>query len=619
MGELNRLRISARSFLRSTAACLGLLAASGACIAQQPPPQLQIASPADGAIVNPGQTVSVNVTSPANVAFTQVGIVGPDPLGFSSIATSVPASFSLAIPTEIACGPLMLTAFAATSDGQSAQSATILIDVERPDLPTSLSALMPAIYFESQGEQSPVVVLGTFTDGSVLDVARSSNLSYVSSNTSIATVDSSGIVKAISTGATTVTATYTLGGKSVQMTISVRVPSPVLAAAPSSLTFVGQNTGTSSTPQQVTLTNSGSALLKVISLRTTGDFLETDNCVTSSPLAPGASCAASITFRPTAVGTRTGGLTVANGFNITPATFSLTGTGVGPQLVSVAVTPTNSSVMTGNAEQFTATGIFSDGTTSNLTNSATWTSSTSSVATIGTTGLASAVGPGTTTISATSARISGSTGLTVPPSFSALTSIAQNFNGTAIPSNSFIWFNSNFQVNGGLGSTPATLEFQNASIQFLANGAQYNLPVPNSLITLSPSANCASVTFSGSWQVTVPISGSDEISLSALAFPVPAGGLPGGIQNVTWRGTILTNQSGLNLQWKWGAAVYTSFSTNYSSLGVKPTHQNACAYNNGDHAGTPENFKASVTGGATGGGGSNWTGSWSGTASVQPH
>jgi len=47
-------------------------------------------------------------------------------------------------------------------------------------------------------------------------------------------------------------------------------------------------------------------------------------------------------------------------------------------------------------------------------------------------------------------------------------------------------------------------------------------------------------------------------------------------------------------------------------------------YQNSDHAGTPEGvdpsttlpFKAFVTGGARGGGGSNWTGSWSGTVGV---
>ena len=76
---------------------------------------------------------------------------------------------------------------------------------------------------------------------------------------------------------------------------------------------------------------------------------------------------------------------------------------------------------------------------------------------------------------------------------------------------------------------------------------------------------------------------------------------------------------GVSVQWKWAAAVYTNFSADYNALGVKPVDDNrASQYRNSDHAGTPENFKAYVIGGARGGGGSNYTGSLSRTARVGP-
>jgi hypothetical protein len=205
---------------------------------------------------------------------------------------------------------------------------------------------------------------------------------------------------------------------------------------------------------------------------------------------------------------------------------------------------------------------------------------------------------------------------------SAKSSNAANFNGTAINGGDFIWFNANFTASG-IPSKGTTVTFTNSTISFTANGVNYNLAVPDSTITFSASATCATVSFdkvNNQWDVVLPVSGSDEIFLSGLAFPVPAAGLPGGIHNVTWSGTFGTNSSGATFQWKWGAAVYSSFSTDYSSLDVKPAHQNACAFNNGDHAGTPENaaFQSSVVGGGTGGGGSNFTGSWSGTMSVTP-
>jgi plastocyanin len=97
-----------------------------------------------------------------------------------------------------------------------------------------------------------------------------------------------------------------------------------------------------------------------------------------------------------------------------------------PTLTSIAVTPANPRIPNGETEQFTATGTFSDNSTEDLTSQVTWASATMSVATIsnasGSAGLATAVGQGTSMISATLDGISGSTALTVSPA--ALVSIA---------------------------------------------------------------------------------------------------------------------------------------------------------------------------------------------------
>src|SRR5262249_51663839 len=82
-------------------------------------------------------------------------------------------------------------------------------------------------------------------------------------------------------------------------------------------------------------------------------------------------------------------------------------------LSSIAVTPSNSTLTVGGTQQFTATGTYSDGSTQNLTSQVTWASSNTAAATINSTGLATAVTAGTSTISATLGAVSGSTGLTV--------------------------------------------------------------------------------------------------------------------------------------------------------------------------------------------------------------
>ncbi|HEY9152283.1 MAG TPA: hypothetical protein VIN60_05305, partial [Anaerolineales bacterium] len=150
----------------------------------------------------------------------------------------------------------------------------------------------------------------------------------------------------------------------------------------------------------------------------------------------------------------------------------------------------------------------------------------------------------------------------------------------------------------------------------------YYLPVPDTLITISPTATQAATTFNtqmNRWETTVPTSYTGNIFLGGLAFQVPAGGLPGGINPVTWSGQFTSDTAGVSLNWQWAAAVYTQFNADLNQVGVKPIDGDKLnSYTNSDHAGTPENYKSYVTGGARGGGGSNWTGGYSGTASVIP-
>jgi Big-like domain-containing protein/List-Bact-rpt repeat protein len=97
-----------------------------------------------------------------------------------------------------------------------------------------------------------------------------------------------------------------------------------------------------------------------------------------------------------AIGVAPGVTAVTPTLGSTPVlnTGSLTVTGTGPVLVSIAVTPNPASVGAGSALQFTATGKYSDGSMQNITSTVTWNSSNNSAATIsnaaGSQGLAAA-------------------------------------------------------------------------------------------------------------------------------------------------------------------------------------------------------------------------------------
>lgn len=96
------------------------------------------------------------------------------------------------------------------------------------------------------------------------------------------------------------------------------------------------------------------------------------------------------------------GVTASTNFTVTSASATL---------VSLDVTPKNSSSSTNT--QFAAVGTFSDNSTQVLTNAVTWNSSNTAAATISASGLASVVAPGTTQISATLRGVSTSTAFTV--------------------------------------------------------------------------------------------------------------------------------------------------------------------------------------------------------------
>jgi hypothetical protein len=204
----------------------------------------------------------------------------------------------------------------------------------------------------------------------------------------------------------------------------------------------------------------------------------------------------------------------------------------------------------------------------------------------------------------------------VVPSSTGL--ISSNFNGTAIATGSTVWFNSVVKVSG-VGSSGATLHIDHSVVDYTVKGVTNEVAVPDATLIFDPTATVATTTFdagSNSWTTTVPLGVGGNAFLDAFGLSLP-GGLPGGANPVTWKGTFETDTAGVSVNWQFGAAVYTQFSTDYNALNVKAVDSNsASTYKNSDHAGTPEAFKTFVTGGARGGGGSNWTGSYSATVSI---
>src|SRR5208337_4548501 len=92
---------------------------------------------------------------------------------------------------------------------------------------------------------------------------------------------------------------------------------------------------------------------------------------------------------------------------------SATLTVTAPTLVSITLSPQSTTIPQGATQQFTATGVYTDGSTQDLTSAAAWSSSATVVAAINSSGLAAGLFQGTATIQASSGSLSASTTLSV--------------------------------------------------------------------------------------------------------------------------------------------------------------------------------------------------------------
>jgi hypothetical protein len=210
-------------------------------------------------------------------------------------------------------------------------------------------------------------------------------------------------------------------------------------------------------------------------------------------------------------------------------------------------------------------------------------------------------------------------------------SLLYNISEQSNNASEIVWFNSHFKLQGNVPSTDFTVNVTNQTITF----GPSTLTVPNAVIEFTSSVSCASTSFNTStneWETFIPLSyatQADEIFSAGLAYKLPAS-FPQNVSNVTWNVTFTSTATSLQFQFQYGAANYLSEDTHgdifpltgsgqpdYNAMMIDPVHNapTCNSYNNGDHAGTPESpaVKNLVTGGGSGGGGSNWTGSWSST------
>ena len=140
---------------------------------------------------------------------------------------------------------------------------------------------------------------------------------------------------------------------------------PGISLTPTSLAYGNQQINTTSTAQTVTLKNTGTGTMTIGSITSSStDFLPTKTCGAS--LGAGLTCTISVTFKPAALGTKTGSISISDNASGSPHAVTLSGTGVAAAAPAITLTP-NTGLAFGNQ----TVGIASAAQTVTLKNSGT--------------------------------------------------------------------------------------------------------------------------------------------------------------------------------------------------------------------------------------------------------
>jgi trimeric autotransporter adhesin len=196
---------------------------------------------------------------------------------------------------------------------------------------------------------------------------------------------------------------------------------------------------------------------------------------------------------------------------ITATDGSVTGSAalkVNPILVSLAITPGTASIAPQTTQAFRATGTYSDNSTQDITSTVTWSSSATAVATISngtsTQGIAAAIAPGSSTITAMLGTISNTATLTVTNG--VLQSIA------VTPANSTVTLGSVRQFT----ATGTFLDGSTTSMQDITNVAAWSSStVSVATVTVSGAVTALKIgttTITATWK---SISGSTQATVNA--------------------------------------------------------------------------------------------------------
>jgi len=175
-----------------------------------------------------------------------------------------------------------------------------------------------------------------------------------------------------------------------------------------------------------------------------------------------------------------------------------------PTISSIQVSPVSKSIGMGATQQFTATALLSDKTTKNITSSAQWGSSDSTIASIDAAGVATGSASGTVTITAKSGTFQSSATLNVTAAAANLISIVISPATSSMPVNTSQQFTAVGNYADGSSADLTTLVTWGSSSNGVATMSVTGLATAVTAGTTNISASFAGVSASTGLTVTAP-------------------------------------------------------------------------------------------------------------------
>jgi len=247
---------------------------------------------------------------------------------------------------------------------------------------------------------------GIYSDGSTVDISDTVVWASADSQTAILNANGSagsGLATSLAAGVVQISATL----------------DNMSAAATLTITNAGL-TGISVMPQNPTLVTGLTRQFSAIGSYSDGSTADLTTLAswTSDNVAVAAMSASQAASSGMATGLAAGTAQIQASYAAVQASTTLTVTA--GTLLSIAVSPANTTALVNDTEQFIATGSYSDGSMANISNIVVWTSADTAVAVLNAggqfnSGLATAIAAGTTDIRATLGAVQGSAELSVNP------------------------------------------------------------------------------------------------------------------------------------------------------------------------------------------------------------